>query len=161
MYNFGTQYTSMRYADNDQAFFEGHQYQLEILMNAVHNNKVFLWNDWRVQSRVTRIDLRGADLSYLDLSGIVLSNADLSFCDLSYSNLENSILYKTNFYFANLKGANLLHADMESAIFARANLVSAMCDGAELLKANLRHVSIQDMYFVGTNSNPSFIGEMY
>ena len=111
-----------------------------------------------------RIDgeLRGADLSGKNLSGVDLGNADLrgtnlsgsnlagtdfSHADLRDANLKNSNLEGARFDEANLQGAQLTGADLYWASFWRANLAEAnlefaSCRGANMTEANLRGVSL-------------------
>ncbi|HLO88765.1 MAG TPA: pentapeptide repeat-containing protein [Nostocaceae cyanobacterium] len=67
------------------------------------------------------VNLRGADLSYTDLSKANLSGANLRGCDLSYADLSQAnlrdadlrgaMLFSTDLRQANLQGAKLDHAD--------------------------------------------------
>ena len=62
-----------------------------------------------------RLDLRGEDLSGMDLRYANLHGANLSGADLSYSDLHNADLTFTNLSGANLRHANLRHADLSGA----------------------------------------------
>ncbi|MBO0084252.1 pentapeptide repeat-containing protein, partial [Listeria monocytogenes] len=67
-----------------------------------------------------RANLRGANLSYADLScanlrGANLRGANLSYADLSCANLRVANLSRANLRGANLRGANLSYADLRRA----------------------------------------------
>ncbi len=75
-----------------------------------------------------RANLRGANLSYADLSCANLRVANLSYADLRGANLSG----------ANLSGANLSYADLSCANLRGANLRVANLSYADLSCANLR-----------------------
>ncbi|EAC6971613.1 pentapeptide repeat-containing protein [Listeria monocytogenes] len=74
-----------------------------------------------------RANLRGANLSYADLScanlrGANLRGANLSYADLSCANLRVANLSYADLSCANLRGANLRGADLSYADLRRADL---------------------------------------
>ncbi|HAA8127703.1 TPA_asm: hypothetical protein GHO96_15695 [Listeria monocytogenes] len=74
-----------------------------------------------------RANLRGANLSYADLScanlrGANLRGANLSYADLSCANLRVANLSYADLSCANLRGANLSGADLSYADLSGANL---------------------------------------
>ena len=83
---------------------------------------------WRARNPDTRLDLHGANLRKVDLSGADLSWANLCKVDLSEANL----------YGANLCGANLCKVDLSGANLYGANLYGANLYGANLSATNLR-----------------------
>ncbi len=98
----------------DHQSFHGDPYHFEILKVAIDSNNIAIWNSWIKKNNRSRINLQGAFLSFLDLSGIVLLNVDLSFADLSFSCLENAFIQNTSFYKANLHGATLINSSLEN-----------------------------------------------
>ncbi len=78
------------------------------------------------------VNLSGAVLHKMDLSGLNfargdMSNADLAGCDFS----------KSNFFNANLTRADLSNTNMTGADFSFANLIETKRDGANMSDANL------------------------
>jgi uncharacterized protein YjbI with pentapeptide repeats len=82
-----------------------------------------VWNLWRQRHPKIISELKGADLTGLNLFKVDLSGADLSEVDFS----------KTSLYQANLRGANLCKANLSTAILQEADL-----SGASLIEANLK-----------------------
>ena len=86
-------------------------------------------------------DLRGADLSYANLSGVNLNNADLKGTNLCVANLNGADLSNTK-----LNGANLRSTDLRGA-----NLNGADLSGANLIGADLRRVGFNGANLNGAN----------
>lgn len=78
------------------------------------------WNAWRAAHPDSPVDLSGAGLRALDLTGADLAGADLAGADL--------------------RGASLARAGLAGATLRGANLFKAMLDGADLAGADLRGV---------------------
>lgn len=66
-------------------------------------------------------DLKGADLSYADLSSTNLSHANLRGVDLSYANLSKATLNGANLRGAMLIGTDLRNATLDSAVLEQAD----------------------------------------
>ena len=81
---------------------------------------------------LSNLDLRGADLSYDDLS-----YADLYGADLSYANLYGAILRNLNLRGAFLYGSDLCDANLRGAILYGSNLCDAILRGTILYGADL------------------------
>lgn len=95
-------------------------------------------------------DLRGADLSFVNLTGIQLAHADmratkLHRTNLAGANLEGANLSGLNLEFTNLKGVNLQQATLKGAIFSQTILESATLRGANLEQANLHGADLAQM----------------
>ena len=105
-----------------------------------------------------KCDLRGADLSRLDiywaklteanLSGANLTNANLGGArligaNLTGANLTGANLSRTRLQWANLKGANLSEADLRYANLISADLTNANLEGANLEGANLKNANLE------------------
>ncbi|EDO0997429.1 hypothetical protein F3275_06450 [Listeria monocytogenes] len=82
-----------------------------------------------------RANLRGANLSYADLSCANLRGANLSYADLNCANLSYADLSC-----ANLRGANLSCANLRGANLSGANLSGANLSYADLNWINWRDV---------------------
>jgi uncharacterized protein YjbI with pentapeptide repeats len=93
------------------------------------------------------VDLRGAQLDGVILSGVQLRGADLGGASLNGANLwgadltgaqlENASLSGTDLRRARLVGANLRGADLSEALLVSANLRGALLRGTNLRGANL------------------------
>ncbi|EDN8000631.1 hypothetical protein GR151_13800 [Listeria monocytogenes] len=77
---------------------------------------------WLRDGHGERANLRGANLSYEDLSCANLRGANLSYADLSCANLRGANLSYADLSCANLRGANLSGADLSYADLSGANL---------------------------------------
>ncbi|MCD1885276.1 pentapeptide repeat-containing protein [Listeria monocytogenes] len=93
-----------------------------------------------------RANLRGANLSYADLSCANLRGADLSGANLSGANLRGADLRR-----ADLSGANLRRADLSGANLSGANLRGANLSGANLSYANLSYANLSGANLSGAN----------
>ena len=123
-----------------------------------------------------KADLRGADLSNVDLRGVDLSNADLSSAYLSGANLGNTDLSNASLKFANLsdayligtilmdarlncsdlRGVNLSYAklnctDLKGANLCGANLSNVDLRGANLSYTDLRFTDLRNANLIGAN----------
>ncbi|CUL26106.1 TPA: pentapeptide repeat-containing protein [Listeria monocytogenes] len=87
-----------------------------------------------------RANLRGANLSYEDLSCANLRGANLSYADLSCANLRGA-----NLSYADLSCANLRGADLSCANLRGANLSGANLSGANLSYADLNWINWRDV----------------
>ncbi|HAM1510617.1 TPA: pentapeptide repeat-containing protein [Listeria monocytogenes] len=87
-----------------------------------------------------RANLRGANLSYEDLSCANLRGANLSYADLSCANLRGA-----NLSYADLSCANLSYADLSCANLRGADLSGANLSGANLSYADLNWINWRDV----------------
>ncbi len=94
----------------------------------VQDNRITLINT----SRCPLCNLRGANLSGLNLRRAVLSEADLS-----GSNLSGADLFRADLSEANLKGANLKGANLTKAHLSKTNLSGSILSGVDLSGAYL------------------------
>ena len=85
-----------------------------------------------------RANLRGADLSEVNLYGANLYKANLYGANLRGTNLSEADLYGADLSEVNLYGANLYGANLYGANLCRANLCRANLCRANLCRANLR-----------------------
>ena len=118
-----------------------------------------------------KADLRGADLSNVDLRGVDLSNADLSSAYLSGANLGNTDLSNASLKFAklsnadligtilmdarlncaDLRGVNLSYAKLNCADLKCANLCSANLSNVDLRNADLKNTNLRDADLSGAD----------
>ncbi|EAE5165698.1 TPA_asm: hypothetical protein GD608_15115 [Listeria monocytogenes] len=92
-----------------------------------------------------RANLRGANLSYADLSCANLRGANLRGANLSYADLSCANLRGANLRGANLRVANLSYADLSCANLRVANLSYADLSCANLSYANLNWINWRDV----------------
>ncbi len=97
------------------------------------------------------IDLRGQDLTGMNLANVILRESNLESAILAGANLQNARLPKANLHRANLKGANLSHAKLKGANLSHANLSGANLTGAEFHSSNLTGANLDGAILVGAN----------
>jgi hypothetical protein len=110
------------------------------LLRALRAGHLLEWNEWRENGETPLVSLAGADLSRLNLRGVNLSEFDLSNANLSGANL-----YEADLTDADLSGADLSNANLSDAVLTGCDLRGARLDGADLSGAN-----IGDAAFDGT-----------
>ena len=96
------------------------------------------WNEWRRQNPAVIPDLRGADLSRLELSyanfsGALLSKAafwksDCRFTDFREADLSNASMEDCRIENADFSSANMENADLSGALKERANFSDTCFD---------------------------------
>lgn len=103
------------------------QEQLDILIRAIKENDINIWNRWRTDN-----------LNIIpDLSDAILCNINFAGIDFSKTLLCNAVLSSSNFNGANLSSANLLNAILIESDLSEANLLYTNLSGVKLNKANL------------------------
>lgn len=91
------------------------------------------------------LDLYGADLKEIDLSGCKLPDAVLANTYLSHADLSNTVLRGVDLRGADLEGATLKGADLSPADDGTfADLEGANLEGADLSAADLSHAKVTD-----------------
>jgi uncharacterized protein YjbI with pentapeptide repeats len=85
-----------------------------------------------------KLDLRGANLSFIDLSGLDLSKRDLTAVNLRGANLSRANLRYAKLMNASLAGANFTDALMSSANLSNADLIRTKFLGTVLERANMK-----------------------
>lgn len=120
------------------------------------------WKEWREaqsskqniivpdlsNARLVGMDLRGYDLSHVNLRNAKLMNAKPSRADLWGAHLNDAKLMRatlehTELHFAILNGANLSHSNIRFATLSRAHLIGATLRNADLRGASLRRAKLQ------------------
>jgi uncharacterized protein YjbI with pentapeptide repeats len=119
------------------------------------------WNAWRSENPVQHVELVGADLRGLNLSGADLSWGDFTRADLRGVVLRNANLFNTKFTRAQLLGADLreangyqseyYRADLTGADLTNADLRGAKFHNADLRGAILRGADLFRVDFIGTH----------
>ncbi len=89
-----------------------------------------------------RANLRGANLSYADLSCANLRGANLSYADLRRADLSCAYLRRADLRGADLRRADLSCADLRRADLSCADLSYADLSGADLNGADLRRANL-------------------
>ena len=132
------------------------------LVKLSHKQSCVDLNDYRIFPQLKGANLSGIDLSATDIRGIDLSAADLqnanlicadlSYADLSLAklsraNLSNAILngiklVTANLSYATLSGVSLNSADMRHCNLQEANLSSACLIASKLNRANLQQANL-------------------
>lgn len=102
-----------------------------------------------VSDRESALDLSGACLKYVNLSGLHLDDADLAFARLEGANLIKSELRKARGYEVNLQKAKLSEAVMEEARLQNARCKGATFNGAKLGSAKLQGADFKEAMFMG------------
>lgn len=108
------------------------------------------------------LDLRGADLSKVNLRRLPLNGVDLSEAHLERADLSEAILEDANLRSAHLEGANLREAHLERAFLEKSNLADASLGFAHLertnlRKANLKGASLQYTHIEGANLSQAYL----
>ena len=107
-------------------------------------NGVGEWNAWREEHPAQTVNLHGADLSRLHLTGIHLNSAVLTAANLTATNLEGAGLADARLSRAHLSKTVLCEADL-----FRADLCAADLRGAHLLGAHLNYAQCCKANFDG------------
>jgi len=135
----------------------------------------------KLEWKSATINLRGRDLSGIDLSFARLGKADLAkarlegaqlyLAHLTGANLAGAHLEGAHLIEANLEGANLIEAHLEGAYLARAHLegaylVEAHLEGANLVEAHLEVADLEKAHaegatFAGAHLEGAYLGEVY
>ena len=96
----------------EQPDFEGDPTHLHIILSALEDKNISLWNQWRYEHSETIPKLSGIYLNETDLAGI-----DFSGANLSHASFHNANLHKADMHNADLRGV-----DFEKATLTQVNL---------------------------------------
>lgn len=106
----------------------------------INSDSVTMSLDAHLKKEGLSIDcLKDADLSNIDLR-----NADLRFLNLKEANLSRSILERANLGNVNLKEADLTEANLKSSNLSESNLKEANLTRADLSNANLKRSNLKE-----------------
>ncbi len=117
------------------------------------------WNKWREENGETipdisgeqlhRVDMKGADLSDVNMNETLLTKADFSGANFQNANAEEANLWGANLEGANLTHANLKRANLRNSKLNGANLQDCNMVGAELLFGDLTGASLKSVDLTG------------
>jgi len=97
------------------------------------------------------LDLRGQDLTGMNLANIIFLDSNLNSAILVGANLQNARLPKANLQSANLSGADLSQAKLKSANLRHANFSGANLRGADFSSADLTAANMDGAILVQAN----------
>jgi uncharacterized protein YjbI with pentapeptide repeats len=122
---------------------------LELLRQGVK-----VWNAWRTEEPMVRVDLCDANLDYenldhANLRDVKLVKASLVGVSIIGADLVGADLYQANLSRANLRGVSLGGAYLAEGILAGADLTGARLSGTNLRKADLRKANLHGAYLRG------------
>ncbi len=141
---------------------------LEILKNGASE-----WNEWRISRKYDVPDLRGIDLSGLDLRDVNfvetdLSGSSLQDCNLSSAfvahaflegvNLDRALLSETNFRDSYMPQASFESAELNGAKFGDAYLKGVNFRNARLFRAKFINADLRQADFRGARFGNTIIG---
>jgi hypothetical protein len=101
----------------------------------------FLFESGLINANECIIDLREADLTNANLTGVFFVGADLSGTNLTGADLSKSTLWSVDFSGAKLINANLSDADLHEAVLRGANLAGVKLNEADLSEADLEVIT--------------------
>ncbi|MBR5913060.1 MAG: pentapeptide repeat-containing protein [Selenomonadaceae bacterium] len=110
------------------------------------------------RANLSRLDLRGVNLSCADLSNADLRGTDLRGADLRGANLSNADLRYADLSRADLVGANLSRADLSGADLHNTNLLCADMTGVNLSGSNLWNANLNNAELVDVEVNEFTVG---
>ncbi len=102
------------------------------------------WNQWRDSNPDEVPDLSQADLRGKQLSKINLKNANLKEVKFQFTNLNGAILDGANVQKAKLQEVNLQNASLESANLQNVNFFESNLQQANLQNANIQRAQFND-----------------
>ena len=97
-------------------------------------------------------DFDGSDLSWTDLSNQYLLQTDMTNVILNYANLTN-----TQFFDMNLEGSNLILAEFNNTFFSNVNLEDTSFLYSELISSTFQFCKMEDTSFLGANMDSALI----
>lgn len=121
------------------------------LLGTIHNiNGATLIDGYIVAAKanLAGADLRGSNLSNLNLQDCDLTGADLTGANLSNSYLVGADIVNTNFTFANLTGATLSNTLISFSQFNGANLTGASFQQSTVLASEFYQTDVTDASFL-------------
>lgn len=151
----------------EQNNFSGNERQLKLLLKAIRENDITIWNNFvKSSGKFFVANLAGVNLSFHNLKEINLSGANLKDANLEGANLTRANLHRTKLFSANLSDTNLTKANItnsflkdailtksnaEGANFRESDLAYANLDGANLENANILKTNFKFASLKGTN----------
>jgi uncharacterized protein YjbI with pentapeptide repeats len=112
-----------------------------------------VWNGRRQEPR------RRVDLSRIDLKGANLSSADLSDCVLRNANLSSAVLFGARLDRSDVAGADLTNARLDAASLRKARLLNVRASGASFRFCDLAGADLRNANFQGASLSPVHLAE--
>ncbi len=103
-------------------------------------------------------DLRNADLTGCNMSGLTLDGRSFADADLSGANLANTTITNSNFTNADLTGANLNGADISDGTATGANFTNANATGATFTNFEFTNTDLTNATFTNATFTNSSLG---
>ena len=126
---------------------------IEKLNKVLENHKHWLNKDcegWEsMRANLKRANLRGANLTDINLARAILRGANLTDANLTRADLIRAKLRGANLTDATLIGADLIGADLTIADLTRADLTEANLRRADLIGANLTRADLKGANLIG------------
>jgi uncharacterized protein YjbI with pentapeptide repeats len=97
-------------------------------------------------------NLHGSDLSYSDISNQYLLQTEMTDVTLTYANLTN-----TQFFDMNLEGSNFIMSELNQTYFSNVNLEDTSFSYSHLISSTFQFCMLEDTIFIGSNMNSSEI----
>ena len=118
--------------------------------------KIDAHSKWLRNAGGERLNLDGADLQGMDLSGVIFCKASLNGTNfrgaiLRETNFREAELKKANFSGAHIKNANFADANVCETVFENAEIAGADFTGAKLNWADFKNANCESTNFAGTN----------
>ena len=118
--------------------------------------KIDAHSKWLRNAGGERLNLDGADLQGMDLSGVIFCKASLNGTNfrgaiLRETNSRESELKRANFSGAHIKNANFADANVYETVFENAEIAGADFTGAKLNWADFKNANCESTNFAGTN----------
>ena len=108
--------------------------------------KIDAHGKWLRNAGGERLNLDGADLQGMDLSGVIFCKASLN-----GTNFREAELKRANFSGAHIKNANFADANVCETVFENAEIAGADFTGAKLNWADFKNANCESTNFAGTN----------
>jgi len=111
---------------------------------AIIRKGVVAWRTFQKRNTHVRASLSGADLSRMNLAGILLPHGELVNANLEMTNLSDATLVEANLRGTNLRKANLSSANLWGAILSGSVNNPTIAEGADLTSATLCTADLSD-----------------
>lgn len=118
--------------------------------------KIDAHSKWLRNAGGERLNLDGADLQGMDLSGVIFCKASLNGTNfrgatLRETNFREAELKRADFSGAHIKNANFADANVRETVFESAEIAGADFTGAKLNWADFKNANCESTNFAGTN----------
>ena len=97
-------------------------------------------------------NLHGSDLSHSNVSNQYLLQTEMTDVTLTYANLTN-----TQFFDMNLEGSNFIMSELNQTYFSNVNLEDTSFSYSHLISSTFQFCMLEDTIFIGSNMSSSAI----